>query len=280
MGKVTGFLEIEREQANAPQSRRAHQGLVRNLRAIPRREAARAGRPLHGLRRALLPHRLPGQQPDSRLERPGLQQPLGDGHPPPALDQQLSRVHGPHLPRSLRGRLRAGHQSAAGFHQAHRALHCRARLGRGLDSSRAARAGHRASAWPLSAAARGPGRRAAVAPRRPLRHGLREERPHRRSAPLRDSQLQAREARPRPPHRADEGRRRGLPDQRPRRRERLRSSRSPSSSTPSCFAAAPSIPATFTVPGRELKGIHFAMEFLPQQNRRNEGDSEQRSWHP
>jgi glutamate synthase (NADPH) small chain len=26
------------------------------------------------------------------------------------------------------------------------------------------------------------------------------------------------------------------------------------------------------VPGRELKGIHFAMEFLPQQNRRGEGD--------
>jgi glutamate synthase (NADPH/NADH) small chain len=26
------------------------------------------------------------------------------------------------------------------------------------------------------------------------------------------------------------------------------------------------------VPGRELKGIHFAMEFLPQQNRRNVGD--------
>jgi glutamate synthase (NADPH/NADH) small chain len=29
------------------------------------------------------------------------------------------------------------------------------------------------------------------------------------------------------------------------------------------------------IPGRELKGIHFAMEFLPQQNRRNEGDSEE-----
>jgi glutamate synthase (NADPH/NADH) small chain len=27
------------------------------------------------------------------------------------------------------------------------------------------------------------------------------------------------------------------------------------------------------VPGRELKGVHFAMEFLPQQNRRNEGDT-------
>jgi glutamate synthase (NADPH/NADH) small chain len=32
-------------------------------------------------------------------------------------------------------------------------------------------------------------------------------------------------------------------------------------------------PRDLTVPGRELEGIHFAMEFLPQQNRRSEGDS-------
>ncbi len=32
-------------------------------------------------------------------------------------------------------------------------------------------------------------------------------------------------------------------------------------------------PRDLTVPGRELKGIHFAMEFLPQQNRRNLGDT-------
>jgi glutamate synthase (NADPH/NADH) small chain len=31
-------------------------------------------------------------------------------------------------------------------------------------------------------------------------------------------------------------------------------------------------PRDLQVPGRELKGIHYAMEFLPQQNRRNEGD--------
>ncbi len=31
-------------------------------------------------------------------------------------------------------------------------------------------------------------------------------------------------------------------------------------------------PRDLTVPGRELKGIHFAMEFLPQQNRRCAGD--------
>jgi glutamate synthase (NADPH/NADH) small chain len=32
-------------------------------------------------------------------------------------------------------------------------------------------------------------------------------------------------------------------------------------------------PRDLQAPGRELKGIHFAMEFLPQQNRRNEGDT-------
>jgi glutamate synthase (NADPH/NADH) small chain len=31
-------------------------------------------------------------------------------------------------------------------------------------------------------------------------------------------------------------------------------------------------PRDLQVPGRELKGIHFAMEFLPQQNKRNAGD--------
>jgi len=31
------------------------------------------------------------------------------------------------------------------------------------------------------------------------------------------------------------------------------------------------------VPGRELDGIHFAMEYLPQQNKRNAGDSEERA---
>ena len=33
-------------------------------------------------------------------------------------------------------------------------------------------------------------------------------------------------------------------------------------------------PRDLDVPGRDLAGIHFAMEFLPQQNRRNAGDSE------
>ncbi len=32
-------------------------------------------------------------------------------------------------------------------------------------------------------------------------------------------------------------------------------------------------PRNLNIPGRDLKGIHFAMEFLPQQNRRCEGDT-------
>ncbi|HEV2323986.1 MAG TPA: glutamate synthase subunit beta [Terracidiphilus sp.] len=35
-------------------------------------------------------------------------------------------------------------------------------------------------------------------------------------------------------------------------------------------------PRDLKIPGRELKGIHFAMEFLPQQNHRNEGDPEEK----
>src|SRR5678815_5108978 len=44
---------------------------------------------------------------------------------------------------------------------------------------------------------------AAAQPRRPHRHRVREERPHRRAAALWDSGVQAREAHRRPAHRAD-----------------------------------------------------------------------------
>ncbi|MGB6745708.1 MAG: glutamate synthase subunit beta [Terracidiphilus sp.] len=35
-------------------------------------------------------------------------------------------------------------------------------------------------------------------------------------------------------------------------------------------------PRDLKIPGRELKGIHYAMEFLPQQNRRCEGDADEK----
>ena len=42
--------------------------------------------------------------------------------------------------------------------------------------------------------------------------------------------------------------------------------------TPCCSSGGAEHPRDLNVPGRELKGIHFAMEFLPQQNKRNAGD--------
>jgi len=39
-----------------------------------------------------------------------------------------------------------------------------------------------------------------------------------------------------------------------------------------CLSGGSTRPRDLNVPGRELKGIHFAMDFLPQQNRKNWGD--------
>jgi glutamate synthase (NADPH/NADH) small chain len=39
------------------------------------------------------------------------------------------------------------------------------------------------------------------------------------------------------------------------------------------LAGGAEAPRDLNIPGRELKGIHFAMDYLPQQNRRNEGDT-------
>ena len=52
------------------------------------------------------------------------------------------------------------------------------------------------------------------------------------------------------------------------------SKRSPSHYDAILLCGGAEQPRDLKIPGRELKGIHFAMEFLPQQNRRNEGD-----WH-
>ena len=119
----------------------------------------------------------------------------------------------------------------------------------------------------------GPGRRAAAGARRPRGHGLRARRPHRRAAALRHPRLQDGEALPRPP-----------PASRWRRRA--------SSSEPSvnvgvdidgaraAEAVRRRLPvrrrdarrATSRCPGASSKGVHFAMEFLPLQNKRNAGD--------
>ena len=85
MGELGGFLQLHR--VNGARSARS-QERVRDFkeyqRVAARRGAARAGRALHGLRHAVLPLGLPARQPDPGLERPRLPRPLEgrDRRPP------------------------------------------------------------------------------------------------------------------------------------------------------------------------------------------------------
>ena len=105
------------------------------------------------------------------------------------------------------------------------------------------------------------------------RDGVRARRPDRRPAPVRDSRIQDGEAVPEPPARPA------------RSRGHRRSGRASMSAwicrTDELLTSFDAVLLTggagwardLTVPGRELEGIHFAMEFLTQQNRRCEGDT-------
>ena len=118
----------------------------------------------------------------------------------------------------------------------------------------------------------GPGRRAAADPGRPHGDGVRARRPHRRAAALRHPRVQDGEAPHRPPAGADGGR--GHRSSAPGvnvgvdiTAEQLR---------PNFDAVVLAGGATawrdLPIPGRELDGIHQAMEYLPWANRVQQGD--------
>ena len=118
----------------------------------------------------------------------------------------------------------------------------------------------------------GPGRRAAADPRRAHGHGVRARRPHRRPAALRHPRVQDGEAPHRPPAGADGG-----------RGHRSSAPASTSASTSPPTQLRPSFDAVvlaggatawrdLPIPGRDLDGIHQAMEFLPWANRVQQGD--------
>ena len=184
-----------------------------------------------------------------------------------ARHQQLSRVHRPALPGAVRGLVRARHQRRSGHDQADRAVDRRARLRRRLDRAAAAGARGPASASPSSAP--GPaglaaaqqlnraGHRVTVFERADrigglLRYGIPEFKMEKRFL---DRRLDA-----------DASRRRRVPHQRRRRRRRAGRRAAPRVRRDRALLAAPTRPRDLPIPGRELDGIHFAMEFLPQQN--------------
>ncbi len=68
MGKVTGFLEYSRELPQRRPVRTAINDYFEIYQPFRENVRANSGRALHGLRRAVLSHRLPGQQHHSGLE--------------------------------------------------------------------------------------------------------------------------------------------------------------------------------------------------------------------
>ena len=158
MGELGAFLKIERVGIpyEDPTGRIEGDAQLQGVRRpAPGRGDGRPGRALHGVRRPVLPQRLPAGQPDPGLERPRLQGPLVRRDPPAARHQQLPGVHRPPVPRAVRGGLRAGDpRGRRGHDQADRELDHQPRLGRGLGRSRSRPSARPAAASPSSAPAR------------------------------------------------------------------------------------------------------------------------------
>ena len=208
-------------------------------------------------------------QPDPRLERPRLPRPLARGDRPAARDQQLPGVHRAAVPGAVRGRVRARDpRGRRGHDQADRGLDHRPRVGRGLGRAAAAARRDRPTVAVVGAGPGGHGGRAAAAPRRPPRHALRARRGRRRARALRRAGLQDREVGRRAARRAARA---------PRAssfaygvdvgRDIDAATSCASASTRSSLATGSRVPRDLPVPGRELDGVHFAMDYLYQRNR-------------
>ena len=233
----------------------------------------RAGRPLHGLRHPVLPPGLPAGQHHPGVERPGLARRLGRRDRAAARDQQLPGVHRPAVPGAVRDRLRARHQPGPGDDQERRGRDHRPGLGRPAACGRSRRSGSRARPSRSSA----PARPASPPPSSSPGPATRSRST---SAPTRSAACCATAS---PSSRWRSGTSTGG-STRCAARAPSSAPASTSAATLTGDAAARAVRrrrardrrdrrrATCRSPGRELGGIHQAMEFLPQSNRASLGE--------
>ena len=275
MGKVTGFIEFKRDkQPYRPVEERVHDWQQVML-PVAGRRAAQAGRALHGLRHPLLPPGLPARQPDPRLERPRLPGQAGARPSTACTPPTTSRSSPARLcPAPCEGSCVLGINDDP--------VTIKADRGRASSTAPSTRAGSRPSRprcgparrWRWSARAR-------PASRPPSSSTAPATRSPSSSAPTGSAGCSA-TASP-----SSRWRSACWTGGSPRWKRRACASWSSAhvgvdragggaaarSSTPSCSAAAPCAPRDLPIPGRELGGIHFAMDYLTLQNRRCEGDA-------
>ena len=110
--------------------------------------------------------------------------------------------------------------------------------------------------------------------------GLRAGRRDRRAAALRHPRVQDGEAAGRPAARPDAAGGHGLPRRCRRRRRHHRAVSCASGSTRWCSRSGATVARDLPIPGRELDGIHQAMEYLPQANRAARGEHGRRTRSP
>ena len=148
-----GFLDVPKHEARyRPVDQRVHDwGDVYAHPADPRLELTdvsdQARRCMDcGIVLPLRNCRMPAGQPDSGMERPGAPQPLGRGQRPVARHQQFSRVHRYGVPGAVRGGVCAvdlrTDYGRLGHHQAHREDNRAPVLGRRLHPARTTRGTH------------------------------------------------------------------------------------------------------------------------------------------
>ena len=235
MGKITGFLEIERHDRGLRKARGTGEDLQGIRQAAAAGGAERPGGALHGLRHSVLSQRLSGQQSDPGLEQPGLSRAVGAGGrstctPPTIFPEFTGRICP--APCEAACTLNIDDNPVT-----IKTIEC-AIVDRGWEEG-----------WivpiPPAHQDRQDGRggrfrsgrhglRAATCPGRSCGDADREAGPHRRPAALRHPRLQDGKAPDRPPHRADGGRGGDVPHQHRSRQGRLGRSVAGGVSTPWC----------------------------------------------
>jgi glutamate synthase (NADPH) small chain len=184
------------------------------------------------------------------------------------LTNNFPEFTGKLCPAPCEGSCVLGINDDAGHDQVDRGGDHRPRVGRRLGDAAAAELAHLEEGGRDRIGPGGTGGGRSAEPRGPLGDRVREVRSHRRPAPIRHPRVQDGEALPRPPSGGAGGRgvifRPGVDVG-----VHVPAARILKGFDAVLLAGGAGQPRDLPVPGRELQGIHFAMDYLTLQNRRN-----------